>query len=240
MRYRELEAVAGPAEGSVDSIDSLDTDLETVRNALVWEILTDTQQEPTNTLVFTNSVASADALFEFLDAQVQRQSSDSPLSFTGSVVFPARVLLFHKEVNRQQRQEVLAQLDDERAHVVVVCTDIAARGLDTTKVRHVVQYEFATDVVSHLHRIGRTGRAGTSGRGAFPQLSIVVTLWKRFKGMSRACTNFRMAVTNIVSRENALVLDKIRAAGASSLMGAFSRKRSLRKKAKKNVTYDRR
>lgn len=40
-------------------------------------------------------------------------------------------------------------------------------------------------------------------------------------------------VTNIVSADNNLVLDKIRAAGAASLGGAFSRKRSLRKKAKK-------
>lgn len=41
------------------------------------------------------------------------------------------------------------------------------------------------------------------------------------------------AVSNIVSKANALVLGKIRAAGAAPLDGAFSRKRSLRKKAKK-------
>jgi hypothetical protein len=40
-------------------------------------------------------------------------------------------------------------------------------------------------------------------------------------------------VTNIVSAESALVLAKIREAGAASLDGAFSRKRSLRKKFKK-------
>lgn len=40
-------------------------------------------------------------------------------------------------------------------------------------------------------------------------------------------------MTNIISAENELVLAKIREAGAASLSGAFSRKRSLRKKAKK-------
>lgn len=42
-----------------------------------------------------------------------------------------------------------------------------------------------------------------------------------------------LAVTNVVSAENELVLAKIREAGGASLGGAFSRKRSLRKKFKK-------
>jgi superfamily II DNA/RNA helicase len=41
---------------------------------------------------------------------------------------------------------------------------VAARGLDTTHVEHVIEAEFATNAVSHLHRIGRTGRAGRPGR----------------------------------------------------------------------------
>lgn len=47
---------------------------------------------------------------------------------------------------------------------VLVCTDLAARGLDLPAVDHVVQLDFATDVVSHLHRVGRAARAGNSAR----------------------------------------------------------------------------
>ena len=47
---------------------------------------------------------------------------------------------------------------------VLVCTDLAARGLDIPNVEHVVQFEFATNVVQYLHRLGRTGRAGGPGR----------------------------------------------------------------------------
>ncbi|RLN93130.1 hypothetical protein BBJ28_00007164 [Nothophytophthora sp. Chile5] len=143
------------------------------------------------TLVFTNSIASADALFDFL----QREKGMTSCA------------LFHKEVDREERQQLLQRLDSDDAgdqELVVVCTDIAARGLDTTKVRHVVQFEFASDVVSYLHRIGRTGRAGTTGD-----------------------------VTSIESTENSLVLDKIHEAGEATLQNAFSRKRSLRKKFKK-------
>ena len=41
---------------------------------------------------------------------------------------------------------------------VLVCTDLAARGLDLPEVKRVVQYDFATDAVSHLHRVGRAAR----------------------------------------------------------------------------------
>ncbi|KAL7682745.1 putative primosomal protein N' [Plasmopara halstedii] len=143
------------------------------------------------TLVFTNSIASADALFDFLEKNK---------GMTNCAVF-------HKGIDRLQRQKLLKRLDsddDADKNLVVICTDIAARGLDTTKVGHVVQFEFASDIVSYLHRIGRTGRAGTLG-----------------------------IVTSIESTENSLVLEKIREAGTATLQNAFSRKRSLRKKFKK-------
>uniref|UniRef100_A0AAV1T5I5 ATP-dependent RNA helicase n=1 Tax=Peronospora matthiolae TaxID=2874970 RepID=A0AAV1T5I5_9STRA len=145
------------------------------------------------TLVFTKSIASADALFEFLQ-------NDKNLT---------NCALFHKDVDRAQRQQLIKRLDsaaDADQDLVVICTDIAARGLDTTKVGHVVQFEFASDIVSYLHRIGRTGRAGTTGN-----------------------------VTSITSSENSLVLAKIQEAGQSTLQNVFSRKRSLRKKFKKSL-----
>ena len=47
---------------------------------------------------------------------------------------------------------------------VLVCSDIAARGLDTTKVNLVVMFDFPKNGVDYLHRSGRTGRLGSSGR----------------------------------------------------------------------------
>ncbi|POM80615.1 DEAD/DEAH box RNA helicase, partial [Phytophthora palmivora] len=134
-------------------------DEQHARCELLYQILTSSGSSTTDelktsagekTLVFTNSIASADALFDFLE-------TDKGM---------ANCALFHKEVDRPQRQKLLKRLDSENdadKDLVVICTDIAARGLDTTKVNHVVQFEFASDVVSYLHRIGRTGRAGTTG-----------------------------------------------------------------------------
>ena len=49
--------------------------------------------------------------------------------------------------------------------VCTICTDIASRGLDSTRIPLVIQYDFARDVSCFLHRCGRTGRNGQKGKG---------------------------------------------------------------------------
>ena len=46
---------------------------------------------------------------------------------------------------------------------VLVATDVAARGLDITHIKTVINYDIARDIDTHTHRIGRTGRAGEKG-----------------------------------------------------------------------------
>lgn len=48
---------------------------------------------------------------------------------------------------------------------VLVTTDIASRGIDTTTVRHVVLYDVPHTTIDFIHRLGRTGRMGRRGRG---------------------------------------------------------------------------
>ncbi|XP_065920778.1 uncharacterized protein [Dysidea avara] len=45
---------------------------------------------------------------------------------------------------------------------VLVCTDIASRGIDCSKINHVIQFDFPTSVTDYLHRVGRTGRVGST------------------------------------------------------------------------------
>jgi len=46
---------------------------------------------------------------------------------------------------------------------VVVATDIAARGIDVKGISHVINFDLPDDIESYVHRVGRTGRAGSSG-----------------------------------------------------------------------------
>ena len=50
-----------------------------------------------------------------------------------------------------------------KAHVLV-CTDVASRGLDIKNVSHVYNYDIPRDSKDYIHRIGRTARAGEAGK----------------------------------------------------------------------------
>ncbi|KAG9285916.1 hypothetical protein G9A89_013341 [Geosiphon pyriformis] len=73
------------------------------------------------------------------------------------------VIGLYKDVEGREEKLKMFRSSDPDARILI-CTDIASRGIDTTFVQHVVLYEFPTTVVDYLHRIGRTARAGKSGQ----------------------------------------------------------------------------
>ena len=73
------------------------------------------------------------------------------------------VLALHGELDQRERDEALLRFANQSC-AVLVATDVAARGLDIKELAMVVAWELPTDPDVHLHRIGRTGRAGHKGR----------------------------------------------------------------------------
>eukprot|EP00884_Botryococcus_braunii_P001289 jgi/Botrbrau1/11160/Bobra.182_2s0015.1 len=76
---------------------------------------------------------------------------------------------YHGDVPLDGRRQALAQFsataDPPSSQPVLVCTDLAARGLDIPgRVDHVVNFDFPFNPVDYLHRTGRTARAGASGK----------------------------------------------------------------------------
>ena len=69
----------------------------------------------------------------------------------------------HGNKNQSQRQRALKLFKDERVRVLVA-TDVAARGLDIPNVTHVINFDTPQTYEDYVHRIGRTGRGGASGR----------------------------------------------------------------------------
>ncbi len=69
---------------------------------------------------------------------------------------------FHSNKSQSARQRVLLRFKAPRP-LVLVATDIAARGLDIDDVSHVVNFDLPDDADNYIHRIGRTGRAGAAG-----------------------------------------------------------------------------
>ncbi|CAD5107343.1 ATP-dependent RNA helicase DbpA [Zestomonas carbonaria] len=68
----------------------------------------------------------------------------------------------HGDLEQRDRDQVLTQFAN-RSLSVLVATDVAARGLDIAGLELVLNVELARDPEVHIHRIGRTGRAGESG-----------------------------------------------------------------------------
>lgn len=72
-------------------------------------------------------------------------------------------LALHGELEQRERDEVLLRFA-HKSCTILVATDVAARGLDIKALPLVISWELPTDPNIHIHRIGRTGRAGLGGR----------------------------------------------------------------------------
>lgn len=69
----------------------------------------------------------------------------------------------HGDMPQVKRNEVLQAFKDDEV-TLLICSDVAARGLDIKGVSHVFNYDIPMHSDDYVHRIGRTGRAGMSGR----------------------------------------------------------------------------
>ncbi|MHA3046241.1 DEAD/DEAH box helicase [Riemerella anatipestifer] len=109
---------------------------------LLINILKDTSE--LRSLIFTRTKHGADRLVK-------------QLGRTG--IFAAAI---HGNKSQNARQKALKDFKDNRINVLIA-TDIAARGIDIDELPQVINYELPNVPETYVHRIGRTGRAGTSG-----------------------------------------------------------------------------
>ena len=73
-----------------------------------------------------------------------------------------RVACLQGNLSQNRRQEALDGFRDG-IYQILVATDIAARGLDVTRISHVINYDIPDTADAYTHRIGRTGRAAKTG-----------------------------------------------------------------------------
>lgn len=68
----------------------------------------------------------------------------------------------HGDMSQGQRNQVIREFEKAKTQILVA-SDIAARGLDVEGITHVFNYDIPRNLEYYVHRIGRTGRAGTKG-----------------------------------------------------------------------------
>lgn len=69
----------------------------------------------------------------------------------------------HGDRLQSQRESALKEFKAGKSNIIV-CTSVAARGLDIEKVNHVINYDLPQTIDEYVHRIGRTGRCGNPGK----------------------------------------------------------------------------
>jgi ATP-independent RNA helicase DbpA len=99
---------------------------------------------PVSTLAFCNTKQQCKDLVTYLQAQ----------GFSA--------LALYGELEQRERDQVLAQFAN-RSTSILVATDVASRGIDIKELEAVINVDITPDPEVHVHRIGRTGRAGESG-----------------------------------------------------------------------------
>ena len=75
--------------------------------------------------------------------------------------WPARAI--HGDKSQQERDWVLQEFRAGKSPLMIA-TDVASRGLDVKDIKTVINVDFPTQLEDYVHRIGRTGRAGETGR----------------------------------------------------------------------------
>ena len=87
---------------------------------------------------------------------------DVDILFTSLTKHGFNAVGLHGDMPQPKRMEMLARFKAGEADLLV-CSDVAARGLDISAVSHVINFDVPFNAEDYIHRIGRTGRAGMTG-----------------------------------------------------------------------------
>jgi ATP-dependent RNA helicase DeaD len=93
----------------------------------------------------------------FTRTKVKAKELTDELNLRG---YPSDAL--HGDMSQDQRDLTMKKFKQKKIKLLV-CTDVAARGIDVTDLTHVINFSLPQDNESYVHRIGRTGRGGSKG-----------------------------------------------------------------------------
>ncbi len=112
------------------------------KNRLLDHILS--KDSVKHTIVFTSTKRHADKLANELQDKGHLSSA------------------LHGDMSQRQRLRAITQLRKGKINILVA-TDVAARGIDVSSISHVINFDLPRNIEDYVHRIGRTGRAGSKG-----------------------------------------------------------------------------
>lgn len=179
------------------------------RNAAVSQLLF--HYQPTSTIAFCNTKVHCDELAE----ELQHQGITA--------------LALHGDMEQRDRDEILVLFANQSCSVLVA-TDVAARGIDIQSLGAVINVDVSKDTEVHIHRIGRTGRAGERGLAltlAAPNEKKWVKLIEEYQGQEaiwKSLTDLNQNRTELIAPKISICIaggkkDKLR---PGDILGALT------------------
>lgn len=114
-----------------------------------------------------------------------------------------KVDCLHGDKDQKSRERTMQSFRDRRV-TILVCTDVASRGLDVKDITHVINYSIPRELDNYVHRIGRTARSGKSGFA----MSLVAPSNRMFIPRIEKMTNSIMVEGRIPSQKE-IALKKV-------------------------------
>jgi ATP-dependent RNA helicase DbpA len=151
----DIEAISKRCQHNPQMISVETTEINTAITQEFFEVNSDDEKldgllvllaeyKPQSSIIFCNTKQACSQLADWLQ--------DHKIS----------ALALHGDLEQKQRDQVLVRFAN-RSVSVLIATDVAARGLDIKQLDAVINFDLARDSEVHIHRVGRTGRAGETG-----------------------------------------------------------------------------
>lgn len=138
-----VRLIVGPINQKVEKIEQ---EVKEVTNATKNDVLMDElNASEGSVLIFTRTKDRADRVADFL------------------ISYGYSVTRIHGDRTQGQRNQAIKSFREGKFRILVA-TDIVARGLDIPHIAHVINYDLPSSPEDYIHRIGRTARAGATGR----------------------------------------------------------------------------
>ncbi|MBU2640172.1 MAG: DEAD/DEAH box helicase [Nanoarchaeota archaeon] len=153
-------------------------------------------------------------------------------------------IAIHGGLKQNKRTQIIKSFNDGKAKVLA-CTDVAARGLHIEDVSHIYNYDIPKDPKDYVHRIGRTARAGESGKVVnllceydFDNFSRLINEYRNFSIDKMETPKVERAfVTREVSSGNPRINGRNRFGRGSSSVGRTNGRDGFRKSFGKRTSF---
>ncbi|RLN40257.1 putative DEAD-box ATP-dependent RNA helicase family protein [Panicum miliaceum] len=162
------EILTDPVRVTVGQVGSANEDIKQVVNVLP----SDAEKMPWLLEKLPGMIDEGDVLV-FASKKARVDELEKELNQRGF-----RIAALHGDKDQASRMETLQKFKSGTYHVLVA-TDVAARGLDIKSIKTVVNFDIAKEMDMHIHRIGRTGRAGDKHGTAY---TLITQKEARFAG----------------------------------------------------------